>query len=160
MLLIWFYNPSRLEKLIYLLYKNWNKIHIITNVRNLKMEDRLSHFSFVRLFVTLCTVASQDPLSMGFSRQECWSGLPCSPPGDLPGGSSKPGTKPMSLMFPALAGRFFTTSATWEAQRQKYAFLISFILPFRSYCWQFGVYPYKDTCRSIPIIFYTCKENI
>ena len=54
------------------------------------MEDRLSHFSFVRLFATLCTVASQDPLSMGFSRQECWSGLACSPEGDLPGGSSKP----------------------------------------------------------------------
>ena len=54
------------------------------------MEDRLSHFSFVRLFVTLCTVASQDPLSTGFSGQECWSGLACSPPGDLPGGSSTP----------------------------------------------------------------------
>ena len=39
------------------------------------MEVRLSHFSFVRLFVTLCTIASQDPWSMGFSRQECWSGL-------------------------------------------------------------------------------------
>ena len=47
---------------------------------------------------------------MGFSRQEYWSGLPCLPPGDLP----NPGIKPESLKFPALAGGFFTTSATWE----------------------------------------------
>ena len=48
---------------------------------------------------------------MGFSRQEYWSGLPFPPPGDLP----DPGIEPTSLMSPALAGRFFTTSATWEA---------------------------------------------
>ena len=53
----------------------------------------------------------QAPQSMGFSRQEYWSGLPCPPPGDLP----HPGIEPTSLMSPALAGRFFTTSATWEA---------------------------------------------
>ena len=41
---------------------------------------------------------------MGFSRQECWSGLPFPPPGDLP----DPGIEPTSLMSPALAGRFFT----------------------------------------------------
>ena len=65
---------------------------------------------------TLCTppcVARQAPLSMGFSRQECWSGLPCSPPGDLP----DPGIEPKSLLSPALAGRFFTTSAAWEASK-------------------------------------------
>ena len=44
----------------------------------------LSHFSLVWLFVTLWTVAYQAPLSMGFSRQGCWSGLPCPPAGDLP----------------------------------------------------------------------------
>ena len=49
---------------------------------------------------------------MGFSSQECWSGLPCPPPGDLP----DPGIKPMSLMSPALAGGFFTTNVTWEAE--------------------------------------------
>ena len=43
-----------------------------------------SHFSRVWLFGTLWTVARKAPLSMGFSRQEYWSGLPCSPPGDLP----------------------------------------------------------------------------
>ena len=51
-------------------------------------------FSRVQLFVTPWTVALQDPLSMGFSRQEYWSGLPCPPPGDLP----DPGIEPESLM--------------------------------------------------------------
>ena len=55
--------------------------------------------------VTLWTVAHQDPLSMGFSRQEYWSGLLCLPPGDLP----DPGIKPQSLASPALADGFFTT---------------------------------------------------
>ena len=44
----------------------------------------LSRFSPVQLFVTLWMVALQASLSMGFSRQEYWSGLPCPPPGDLP----------------------------------------------------------------------------
>ena len=48
----------------------------------------------------------------GFSRQEYWSRLPRPPPGDLP----DPGVVPASLMSPALAGGFFTTSATWEAK--------------------------------------------
>ena len=56
-------------------------------------------------------VAPQAPLSMGFPRQEYWSGLPCAPPGDLP----NPGIKPTSLMFPELATGFITMSATWEA---------------------------------------------
>ena len=60
---------------------------------------------------TIWTVACQAPLSMGFSRQEYWSGLPYPPPGDL----SDPGIEPASLMSPSLAGGFFTTSATWEA---------------------------------------------
>ena len=45
----------------------------------------LSHFSRVWLFVTLWTIAHQAPLSMGFSRQEYWSGLPFPPPGNCPG---------------------------------------------------------------------------
>ena len=68
----------------------------------------LSHFSRVQLCTTLWTKAHQTPLSMGFSRQEYWSGLPCPPPGDLP----NPGTELTSLMSPALAGVFFNTSAT------------------------------------------------
>ena len=57
------------------------------------------------------TVACKAPLSMGFSRQEYWSGLSCPPSGDLP----NKGIEPESFMSPALAGGFFTTSATWEA---------------------------------------------
>jgi len=68
----------------------------------------LSQFSRVRLCVTLWTVGHQAPLSMGFSMQEYWSGLPCPPPGDLP----DPGIEPVSLMSPALAGGFFTSSST------------------------------------------------
>ena len=61
--------------------------------------------------LTLCdpwTVACQAPLFMGFSRQEYWSGLPFTSPEDLP----DPGIKLVSLVSPALAGRFFTTSVT------------------------------------------------
>ena len=65
----------------------------------------------VRLFVTLWTVALQAPLSMGFSRQEYWSGLPCPPPGDLP----NPGIELLSLMSLALRDEFFTTSTTCKA---------------------------------------------
>ena len=72
----------------------------------------LSQLSPVRLFATLWTVAPQAALSMEFSRQEYWSGLPCPPPEDLP----NPEIKPASLMSPALAGRFFTTSTTWEVK--------------------------------------------
>ena len=71
----------------------------------------LSCFSRVQLFMTLWTVAHQAPLSVGFSRQRYWSGFLCSPLGDL----LDPGVEPLSLRSPALAGRFFITSATWEA---------------------------------------------
>ena len=59
----------------------------------------------IRLFATLWTVARQVPLSIGFIRQEYWSGLPFPPPGDLPFS----GIEPESPMSPELAGRFFTT---------------------------------------------------
>ena len=71
----------------------------------------LNHLSHVQLFVTPWTVACQAPLSMGFSRQEYWSGWPCPLPGDFP----SPGVESMSLMYPALVSRFFTTGAPWEA---------------------------------------------
>ena len=75
----------------------------------------LCHFSRVDS-ATLWTVAHQASLSMGFSRQERWSGLPCLPPGDLP----DPGIEPSPLLFPALAGRFITTSDNWEALGKTY----------------------------------------
>ena len=61
--------------------------------------------SHVQLFATPWTVAHQAPLSMGFSRQEYWSGFPFPPIGDLP----DPGIRPVSLMSSPLAGGFFTT---------------------------------------------------
>ena len=78
----------------------------------------LSHFSRVWLFVTLWTVACQAPLSMGFSRQEHCSGIPCTPLGDPPDPGIK--NKPAFLMSSALADGFFTTSSTWEAQNLIY----------------------------------------
>ena len=69
----------------------------------------LSHFSCVQLCAALWTIVCQASLSMGCSRQEYWSGLPCPPLRDLPTQESN-----LCLMSPALAGRFFTTSTTWE----------------------------------------------
>ena len=70
------------------------------------------HAKSFRLCPTLCDPVdcSQAGSSLhGFSRREYWSGLPCPPPGDLP----NPGIKPAALTFPALAGKLFTTLATW-----------------------------------------------
>ena len=71
-----------------------------------------SHFSCAQFFLTLWTVALQASLSVGFSKQEYWSGLPCPPPGDLP----DQGIEPKSLLSPALGEEeeFFTTSTTLE----------------------------------------------
>ena len=66
--------------------------------------------SHVWLFVTPWTVACQALLSMGFPRQEYWSGLPFPSPGDLP----DPGIEPVTLVSPALAGGFLTISTIWE----------------------------------------------
>ena len=70
----------------------------------------VSPFSRVLLFATLQDVAHWAPLSMGSSRQEYWSGLPCSPPGDLP----DPGMEPTSSESPALAGGFREACGWWE----------------------------------------------
>ena len=68
----------------------------------------LSHFSQVPCFGNPWTVACQAPLSIAFSRQGYWSGLPCHP-------LLYQGIESTSLTSPVLAGRFFTTSTTWEA---------------------------------------------
>ena len=75
--------------------------------------------SRVQLFATQWTVTYQAPLSMGFSRQEHWSGLPCPPPGDLP----NPGIETTSLTSPALVGGFFTT----EPPRKRLSLSLSHI---------------------------------
>ena len=73
----------------------------------------LSRFSCIRLFVTPWTIVCQASLSMGFPRQEYWSRFPRPPTGDL----SDPRIEPVSLMSPALAGRFFTTNATLALEK-------------------------------------------
>ena len=75
--------------------------------RSVYMCLSLSH---VQLFVIPWTIACQAPLSMEFSRQEYWSGLPLPSPGDLP----DPG---IELVSTALAGGFIMPSATWEVYR-------------------------------------------
>ena len=85
---------------IFILLFCWDFYCFLTAFRRLVCMR--SHFS------RSCLFACQTPPSMGFSRQEYWSGLPFPSPGNL----SDPGIEPMSLTSPALAGRFFTTSAT------------------------------------------------
>ena len=68
----------------------------------------LSRFSSVQLWATLWTKAFQAPLSMGFPRQEYWSGLPCAPPGDLP----SPEMEPALSYVSSLVGGFFTPGPT------------------------------------------------
>ena len=68
----------------------------------------------LQLCPTLCDPTDCSPSASsvhGVPRREYWSGLPCLPPGELP----NPGIEPISLISPVLAGRFFTTRATWEA---------------------------------------------
>ena len=85
---------------------SWNKL-IFRKSYNAVRGCIPSCFSHVRLFATPWTVARQAPLSVGFSRQEYWRGLPCPPPGDL----TDPGIKPMS---PALQAASLPLSH-WEA---------------------------------------------
>ena len=103
--------------------REWQMLYDImymwtVNTKLIDTEDMCLHaksFSCVQLSATPWTVAHQAPLSMGFSKQEYWSGLPCPLPADL----HYPGIEPASHISPALAGRSFTTSTTWEAPIQR-----------------------------------------
>ena len=86
------------------------------------MQARLLQ-SCAQLCVTPRTVARQAPLSMRLSRREDWSGLLCPPAGGL----LHPGVGPASL-----AGGFFTTSATWEAEQQSRPFAQTLSCPLRT----------------------------
>ena len=85
------------------------KCQIRENVPEVGMEECMLSHTVISDFAILWAVAHQAPLSPEFSRQEYWNGLPFPPPGDLP----DPGIELESLRSSALAGRFFTTSATW-----------------------------------------------
>ena len=86
--------------------KEKSRHHVLTHVCGIWKNCMCAQLlSCVWFFVTPWTVACQAPLSLGFSRQECWSGLLFPSPEDLPGS----GIEPASLMSPALGSEFFTT---------------------------------------------------
>ena len=89
------------------------KVIVLATLAVCVCAQSLSH---VQLFVTPWTVAHQTPLFMEFSRQEYRSRLPFPPPGDHPDLE----IKPMSLMSPASAGGFFTTSHLIETDTNKF----------------------------------------
>ena len=102
-------------------------------------------------------VACQTPLSMGFSRQEYWSGLPLPSPGDLP----NPGMEPTSLAPPALAGGFFTTSATWEVCIPDYL-LLCVPLKFHILCYIIKLLEDRNNPRHLNVypVKVPDKENL
>ena len=82
------------------------------NLCTLGMHYVLSRFSHVWLFATLWTIAHQAPLSMGFSRQEYWSGWVAI---SFSKGFSRPRSRTRVSYILALAGKFFSTRTAWEA---------------------------------------------
>ena len=116
------YGPWACTKLkLHFLY-NRDDNSYLREFQKMKASNNVpSCLSHVWLFETPWTAACQAPLSLGFSRQEYWGVFPGPPPGDLP----HPGIKPESLMSPALADGFFTTSATWGASKRMFIFWAS-----------------------------------
>ena len=105
-------------------------------------------FSHVQFFETLWTIAHQASLPMGFPRQEYWSGLPWSPPGDLP----DPGTESAS---PAVASRFFTAEPSGKPRylyRQCLGVFLTIVEP------GFSVFPFTTFLLSyyFPRLFSDC----
>ena len=108
--------------------------------------------SRVQLFAAPWTVACQSLLSMEFSRQEYWSWLPYPPPGDL----SHPGIELVSLVSSALAGRFFITSATWEAHA---CFLLLLLLLSRFSRVQLCATPSMAAHQAPPSLGFSRQEH-
>ena len=97
-----------------------NSLHEGPFISSIRCVCSVRFFSGIQFFAALCAVSCQASLSMGFSREEYWSAFPSPPPGHL----LHPGIKPLSLISAALAGRFFTIQATWEALLAHYPSLI------------------------------------
>ena len=112
-----------------------------------EMHSACMHAESLLSCPTLCNPMDYSPplLSMEFSRQEHWSGLPCPLPGDLP----DPGIEPASFMSPALAGRFFTSSATWKA-----SFLCIYIYIF------FYNHTEDNKKRQVSSLFFSLKVKM
>ena len=118
-------------------------------VMTLPDTQRLPHvcawsLSHVWLSVTPWTIAHQAPLSMGFSRQECWSGLPFPALGDL----TDPGIEPASLVSPTLAGRFLTTCGNLETHMSSMGFLY---VSFKLSLLEMSIF-----CHNAPLWIYFC----
>ena len=111
-------------------------------------SEKVKSLSCVWFLATRRTVASQAPPSIGFSRQEYWSGLPFPSPGDLP----NPGTEPMSFMSPALAG--------WRRQWHPTPVL----LPGKSHGWRslIGYSPWccKESDTTGQLHFHYNQDNV
>ena len=131
--------------------KNYGKLKEVCAV--------LSRFSRVQLFATPWTVARQAPLSLGFSRQEYWSGWPFPSPGDLP----IPGIRPTSLTPPTLTG----SSLPLTPPEKPYELQLIIMYP----CWFFhcdkGTLLSKNTftlgetrCAKMGTLYYLCKFSI
>ena len=95
-----------------------------------KVKVKVKSLSRLRLFATLRTVAHQAPPSMGFSRQEYWSGLPFPSPGDLP----DPGIEPRSPALQADTSNLWATREAWKAlPNWWYSYYLVFIYHFTFY---------------------------
>ena len=117
----WIRFPVLYSRTLLFIHSRYNSLHLLRRnqlskpLKDLHLNFLISHLlaqslSHVQLFATPWNAANQAPLSMGFSRQEYWSELPFPFPGGLP----NPGIESVSLLFPALAGRFFTTEPPGE----------------------------------------------
>ena len=108
---------KKTKQIIYLIRGWYTKYIKNSDISIAKKKIVIIHTCMLSCFsrIQLWTVACQVPLSMGFSRQENWSGMPCPSPGELSG----PGIEPASFTSPALACGFFTTSTTWEASHKE-----------------------------------------
>ena len=100
--LFWVLTDINVAYILYFFFTKDRKL--IKNLIPLHLCKMISYvclhccFSGIQLFVTLWTIASVAPLSVGFSRQVCWTGLPCSPPGDLPNSEIQPGISYVSCI--------------------------------------------------------------
>ena len=101
--------------------KNVNQVGRLSSLWKVKVKVKLKSFSLIRLFVTPWTVAHQDPLSMGFSRQVYWSGLLFPSPGDLP----DPGIEPRS---PTLQANTLTSEPPGKPSTHLYRYPVLVLL--------------------------------
>ena len=131
-----------------LIHSRWKQIATALHHNCRVYACMLSYFSCVWLCVTLWTVVCQVPLSMGFSRQQQWSGLPFPSPRDLP----NPKTESESLLSPALAGWFFTTSVPYALLQE------IFQTQGSNLCLLHLLHRQGDSLSLMPPGSHTCRE--